>query len=64
MQNLIEHQNETNTPAVQCNNDIPKSHKYTIDDKRVFIVTPVYRNNGESAKEILSKLMRGEAKKF
>jgi len=43
--------------------DIPKSYKYALDDKRVFIVTPVYRDKGESTKEILTKLMREETKK-
>jgi len=42
--------------------DKPKSHKYTLDN-RVFIVTPVYRKNGESTKEILTKLMRDETRK-
>ena len=53
------------TQPIRRSTDISKSqYKYTLDGKRVFIVTPVYRNNGESAKEILTKLMRGEAKKF
>jgi len=40
--------------------DNPKSHEYSFD-KRVFIVTPVYRKNGEDTKEILTKLMREDA---
>ena len=54
---------KTKTPAVHRTTDTPKSHKYTLDEKRVFIVTPVYRANGESTKEILTRLMRGEAQK-
>jgi hypothetical protein len=52
------------SPVIRRNADIPKAqHKYALDDKRVFIVSPVYRSNGESAKEILTKLMREEARK-
>jgi len=38
-----------------------KSHEYNLDN-RVFIVTPVYRDNGENTKDILAKLMREEAR--
>ena len=38
-----------------------KSHVYNLDN-RVFIVNPVYRDNGESAKDILVKLMREDAR--
>lgn len=44
-----------------CRDDKPKSHEYAFD-KRVFIVTPVYRKNGENTKEIITKLMREEAR--
>ena len=54
----------TQTLPVRRSGDIPKTHKYKLDDKRVFIITPVYRKNGESAKEILTKLMRCEIKKY
>ena len=50
------------TQPVHRNADIPTAHRYTLDN-RVFIVTPVYRSNGKSAKEILTKLMREETKK-
>jgi len=61
MQNMTDN---IQTQPIRRSTDIQKSqYKYTLDDKRVFIVTPVYRSNGESAKEILTKLMRGEAKK-
>ena len=50
------------SPTILQNKDIEsKSHEYALD-KRVFIVTPVYRNDGEKAKDILAKLMREEAR--
>ena len=51
------------TQPIHRNADIPTAHRYTLDEKRVFIVTPVYRNSGKSTKEILTKLMREETKK-
>ena len=63
MHNITQHNSEIKTPPARHNADTPKSHKYALDDKRVFIVSPVYRSNGESAKEILTKLMREEARK-
>ena len=48
------------TPLFLRRDDNTKSHEYAID-KRVFIVTPVYRKNGEDTKGILTKLMREEA---
>ena len=38
-----------------------KPQEYTLD-KRVFVVTPVYRDNGENTKDILIKFMREEAR--
>jgi hypothetical protein len=48
------------SPLFLRRDDNSKSHEYNFDN-RVFIVTPVYRKNGEDTKEILTKLMREEA---
>ena len=48
-------------PVFICRDDTAKPHEYAFD-KRVFIVNPVYRKNGENTKEILTKLMREEAR--
>jgi len=63
MHNVTKHNSEAKTSHVHRSTDTAKSHKYTLDNKRVFIVTPVYRDSGESAKEILTKLMREETRK-
>jgi len=52
--------NDNNSPVFQPKGGKTKSHEYTLD-KRVFVVTPVYRNDGENTKDILTKLMREEA---
>jgi len=62
MQNMIEYKSEIKMPDISQSKDIIKSHKYTLD-KMVFIITPVYRDNGKNAKEILTKLMCEEVKK-
>jgi len=68
MNNIIKPQSTINgnitSFSVIHNPDISKSHNYTFDDKRVFIVTPVYRDNGANTKEILTKLMCEEVKKI
>jgi len=53
---------DDNSPSVYLHKGgKSKSHEYTLD-KRVFVVTPVYRNDGENTKDILTKLMREEAR--
>ena len=53
--------NDNNTTIVQHKSGKSKPQEYTLD-KRVFVVTPVYRNDGENTKDILTKLMREEAR--
>jgi len=60
MENALEYGNEIKTVPFCGRDDKPKSHEYNLDN-RVFIVTPVYRDNGENTKNILIKLMREEA---
>ena len=60
MENVLEYGSEKKTVHYGGNDDKTKSHKYNLDN-RVFIVTPVYRDNGENPKNILIKLMREEA---
>ena len=52
---------DSTTSVSQPKGGKTKSHEYTLD-KRVFVVTPVYRNDGENTKDILTKLMREEAR--
>ena len=60
MENVLEYGNEIKTVSFDGGNDKPESHEYNLEN-RIFIVTPVYRDNGENTKNILIKLMREEA---
>jgi len=46
-----------NKQEITSLNEVEQSHEYEIDEKRVFIVTPVYREDGKTIFDALLNLI-------